>query len=88
MPLVTGKLRATCSRNVPYRETVTLMASAEVLVRRLSDWYDQFKPDVKSIRVKLSRATCMKWARPETRGGPLFYRGREIIHNPKKKPGE
>lgn len=60
------------------------MPSSEVLAQRLSDWYDKHKPDVTSIRVKLTRASCMKWARPKVRGGPLFYRGREIIRAGRK----
>ena len=63
------------------------MASAETLIARLSDWYDKNKPSVERIKVNLTRASCMKWARPKVRGGPLYYRGREIIHKPKKAPG-
>lgn len=64
------------------------MANAKTLAERLSDWYDKHKPDVKTIKVNLTRASCMKWARPLERGGSLYFRGREILHKPKKQPGQ
>lgn len=63
------------------------MTTTAVLLERLSDWYDKHKPDVKEIRVNLTRASCMKFVKPQKRGGALIYRGRQLIHKPVKRPG-
>lgn len=56
------------------------MPSIEVLAERLADWLDKSCPNVKVMRVNCTRASAMKFARPEKPGGPLFYRGRRVVY--------
>lgn len=37
------------------------------------------------VRLRLTRRTVMKFAKPEKKGGPLFYRGIEIVPDQKAK---
>jgi hypothetical protein len=62
------------------------MASVETLLGRMSDWLDKSNPNVKTITVSVTRAVAMQaGARPKERGGPLFFRGRQVIYREKKR---
>jgi hypothetical protein len=58
------------------------MKSTRTRLMELSDWYDRHRPEIKRIRVNVTRRTAMRSARPKERGGPLFYREREVITKP------
>lgn len=45
----------------------------------LIDWYEKFKPAVNGVvRVNVRRRTARRYAKAAERGGPLFYRGRQL----------
>ena len=57
--------------------------SAQVLLDRLIDWYEEYegrcaRPRVESIKVNITRRTALAFAKPDKRGGSLVYRGRQI----------
>lgn len=50
-------------------------------VNRLVEWYksNPSAPRPTEIRVRATRRTIMKFARPKERGGPLLYEGFVIV---------
>jgi hypothetical protein len=62
------------------------MASLRKLLENMSDYLDRGRPDVPAITLRCKRPTAMRaGAKPKKRGGPLYFRGREIVLKP---PGE
>lgn len=56
------------------------MANCAQILRRMSDYLDAGRPEVKVITMNVKRKTALKaGAKPINRGGPLYFRGREII---------
>ena len=58
------------------------MANSSVgdLLWRMSTYLDVSRPEVKSITVNCVRRTALRnGAKPKKRGGPLYYREREVI---------
>jgi len=48
-------------------------------VERLSAWYDAHRPDVQRIVVRVRRGTLLRHFPARWRGGPIVYRGRELV---------
>lgn len=63
--------------------------ACQAAVDKLIDWYEQNKPDAgQQIKVKVCRRTAMRFAKSKARGGPLFYRGRELVPRVPPKDSE
>lgn len=69
------------------------MANVGALIERMSDYLDKGRPDVKRIVVRCQRQTVVRFIKAPWPGGPLLYKGREIVtkdpvtrpHPPKPK---
>ena len=57
------------------------MANVGEMIRRMSEYLDKGRPEVKRIVVNCRRQSVLNAIveRPKWRGGPLMYQGREIV---------
>lgn len=55
------------------------MANIGVMIERMSEYLDKGRPDVKVITAKCRRATAIRFVKPRWPGGPLVFKGREIV---------
>ncbi len=55
------------------------MSNIRTMVERMSDYLDAGRPGVKSITLKARRRTVMRYFEAKWRGGPIEYRGRELV---------
>lgn len=59
------------------------MPNVGELIRRMSDYLDKGRPEVKRIVVRCRRQSVLNaiTERPKWRGGPIYFNGREIVTN-------